>query len=118
MPKNPPKTNEDANGPAPMDSGAVKGRDKNAKGKNKGNNEKGDPGKGKWYQQLWSQSWQTQPGREWEQKSGNTWGDKGKQKCKAHQDGNRKAKCNKGDNGKIINPHASKQCHICKMYVP
>ena len=65
------------------------------KGKIKATTKKGTQEKAN----VGNQPWHTQPSREWEQKSGNTWGDKGKQKCKAHDDGNRKAKGNKGDAG-------------------
>ena len=112
------KPKDEANGPAPMDIGAVKGKGKGTKGKGKGKFGKGDPGKGKGNQQQWSQAWQTQATPTWEQRYASSKGDKGKQKGKANEDGIGKGKTHKGDKGKGKgnNPHAGKQCHICKKY--
>ena len=112
------KPKDEANGPAPMDIGAVKGKGKGTKGKGKGKFDKGDPGKGKGNQQQWSQAWQTQATPTWEQRYASSKGDKGKQKGKANEDGIGKGKTHKGDKGKGKgnNPHAGKQCHICKKY--
>ena len=111
------KPKDDANGPAPMEIGAIKGKGKGPKGKGKGKADKGDPGKGKGNQ--WNSQWQAQASPQWDSKYGNYKGDKGKHKGKPSEDGSGKGKNNKGEKGKGKggnNPHAGKQCHICKKY--
>ena len=109
------KPKDDANGPAPMEIGAIKGKGKGPKGKGKGKADKGDPGKGKGNQ--WNSQWQAQASPQWDSKYGSYKGDKGKHKGKPSEDGSGKGKNNKGEKGKGKggnNPHAGKQCHICK----
>ena len=112
----PKKSQFDDGGPAPMDIGAVGG------GKGKGSNNKGD-----------NKQWNSGKGgdnRGWDNRGGKDKGkgkkggkDKGKTKEGGKQGSGKdsKGKQDKGNKegkgkGAGTNPHAGKQCHICKKY--
>ena len=110
---------EDSGGVAPMDIGAVNDKGKGGKGKKgKTKTEKGDSGKGSWNQQSWTPTWKGPNQQQGNPKAGSSnKGEKGKQAGKG-EDWKGKGSGAEGDKGKgkSNNPHAGKQCHICKKY--